>query len=53
MMYFNTAGMTPAAPLVGEVTILPPLAFTSLTYVAQKMNLNVYICDRYRLTAMA
>lgn len=26
--YCLTAGITPAAPLVGEVTILPPAAFT-------------------------
>lgn len=30
MTYFNTAGMIPAAPFVGEVTIRPPLAFTEV-----------------------
>ena len=34
MMYFKTAGITPAAPLVGEVTMRPPDAFTSLTAIA-------------------
>jgi hypothetical protein len=34
MIYFKTAGMTPAAPLVGEVTIRPPDALTSLTAIA-------------------
>ena len=29
-----TAGMTPAAPLVGAVTTLPPPAFSSLTAIA-------------------
>ena len=33
-MYFKTAGMTPAAPFVGDVTIRPPLAFTSFTAIA-------------------
>lgn len=31
-MYFKTAGITPAAPFVGDVTILPPLALTSFTF---------------------
>jgi hypothetical protein len=34
MMYFKTAGMTPAAPLVGDVTMRPPAALTSLTAIA-------------------
>lgn len=34
MIYFSTAGITPAAPLVGEVTIRPPDAFTSFTAMA-------------------
>jgi len=33
-MYLRTAGMTPAAPFVGEVTMRPPLALTSLTAIA-------------------
>ena len=33
-MYLSTAGMTPAAPFVGLVTIRPPLAFTSFTAIA-------------------
>ncbi len=31
---FQTAGMTPAAPLVGAVTMRPPAAFSSLTAIA-------------------
>lgn len=34
MIYFNTAGITPAAPFVGDVTIRPPLALTSFTAIA-------------------
>jgi hypothetical protein len=34
IIYFNTAGMTPAAPFVGDVTIRPPEALTSLTAIA-------------------
>jgi len=34
IIYFSTAGITPAAPFVGDVTILPPEAFTSLTAIA-------------------
>jgi hypothetical protein len=34
MMYFKTAGMTPAAPFVGDVTMRPPAALTSLTAIA-------------------
>lgn len=34
MIYFRTAGITPEAPFVGEVTILPPEALTSLTAIA-------------------
>jgi hypothetical protein len=33
-IYFRTAGITPAAPFVGEVTILPPEALTSFTAIA-------------------
>ena len=33
-IYFRTAGMTPDAPFVGEVTILPPAALTSFTAIA-------------------
>lgn len=32
--YLSTAGMTPAAPLVGAVTTRPPEALTSLTAMA-------------------
>jgi hypothetical protein len=33
-IYFSTPGITPAAPLVGDVTILPPPALTSFTAIA-------------------
>ena len=32
--YFSTAGIIPAAPFVGEVTIRPPDALTSFTAMA-------------------
>lgn len=32
--YFNTAGITPAAPFVGAVQTFPPAAFTSFTAIA-------------------
>ena len=32
-----TAGITLAAPLVGEVTTLPPAAFSSLTAIAKSL----------------
>ena len=36
--YINTAGITPAAPLVGAVTTLPKLAFSSLTASAKQLT---------------
>ena len=38
MKYCNTAGMTPAAPLVGAVTTLPKEAFSSFTASAKQLT---------------